>query len=545
MKRYLLAGLLFLAGTNLLSAQGQASSMPSVQIAREEQPPSAKPGPAALAATITAGDLRNHLTVLASDEYEGRETGTEGQRKAADYIARFFRSLGLPAIGEDESYFQSIAFTATSWENVSLEVNGQIYKHLWDFYSFPGTNSSLPSASYKEVLFLGYGIDDQGYSDYRGVDVKDKVLLVYPGEPLDADSVSYVTGTRQLSEWSSDWRKKLEAAHRNGAAAIFIIDYQIQKSIAEQRRFMLNPRLQIGRGEEPEGKYANNLFLSTTLAKEIMGKRMKKVIKARDGILATGKPASVKLKTKLTLQQDKRIRQVLGSNVLGYIEGSDPALKDEVVVVSAHYDHLGKKGEDIFNGADDNGSGTSTVLEVAQALAEAKKQGAGPRRSVLCLLVSGEEKGLLGSKYYVENPVFPLENTVADVNVDMVGRVDKKHADNPNYIYVIGSDRLSTQLHEINETANATYTQLELDYTYNADDDPNRYYYRSDHYNFAELGIPAIFYFNGTHDDYHRPSDTVDKINFEKMARIGQLVFHVTWELANRDERIQVDVPQK
>jgi Zn-dependent M28 family amino/carboxypeptidase len=139
-------------------------------------------------------------------------------------------------------------------------------------------------------------------------------------------------------------------------------------------------------------------------------------------------------------------------------------------------------------------------------------------------------------------PVFPLEQTVADVNVDMVGRVDQEHADNPNYIYVIGSDRLSTELHEINEKANAQYTQLELDYTYNAEDDPNRYYYRSDHYNFAERGIPSIFYFNGTHADYHRTSDTVEKINFDKMETIGQLVFHVVWELANRPDRIQVDV---
>ena len=217
-------------------------------------------------------------------------------------------------------------------------------------------------------------------------------------------------------------------------------------------------------------------------------------------------------------------------------------LKDEVIIVTAHYDHLGKKGDSVYNGADDNGSGTSTVLEISEAFAKAKEQGQGPRRSVLFMLVSGEEKGLLGSQYYAENPIFPLANTVANVNVDMVGRVDNKHKDNPDYIYVIGADRLSTALHEINETANATYCDLELDYTYNERDDPNRYYYRSDHYNFAEKGIPAIFYFNGTHKDYHKITDTVDKINFEKMAKVAKLIFHTTWELANRDERIKVDV---
>ena len=212
------------------------------------------------------------------------------------------------------------------------------------------------------------------------------------------------------------------------------------------------------------------------------------------------------------------------------------------MVVTAHYDHLGKRGDDVYNGADDNGSGTSTVLEVTQALVEAKKQGQGPRRSILCMLVTGEEKGLLGSQFYAEHPIYPIANTVANINVDMVGRVDKKYADNPNYVYVIGSDRLSTELHDINENANKKYTNLVLDYTYNEDDDPNRYYYRSDHYNFAEKGIPAIFYFNGTHADYHRTSDTIEKINFDKMAIIGKLVFHTAWQLANQDKRIEVNV---
>ena len=142
-------------------------------------------------------------------------------------------------------------------------------------------------------------------------------------------------------------------------------------------------------------------------------------------------------------------------------------------------------------------------------------------------------------------PIFPLEKTVADVNIDMVGRVDEKYKDNPNYIYVIGADKLSTDLHNINEEMNKNYTKLTLDYTYNDENDPNRYYYRSDHYNFAEKGIPAIFYFNGTHDDYHQPSDTIDKINFEKMSTIAKLAFYTAWEIANRDERLKIDSKKK
>jgi Zn-dependent M28 family amino/carboxypeptidase len=180
-------------------------------------------------------------------------------------------------------------------------------------------------------------------------------------------------------------------------------------------------------------------------------------------------------------------------------------------------------------------------LEIAEALAMAKEKGYGPRRSVLCLLVTGEEKGLLGSEFYSKYPIFPLENTMCNVNVDMVGRVDSKYENNPSYIYVIGSDRLSSDLHAINEAANQKYTQLTMDYTYNSEKDPNRYYYRSDHYNFAKNGIPSIFFFSGTHKDYHRTSDTVEKINFEKMEKVGKHIFHLTWELANRDDQIMVD----
>ena len=224
---------------------------------------------------------------------------------------------------------------------------------------------------------------------------------------------------------------------------------------------------------------------------------------------------------------------------MAYIEGSD--LKDELIILSAHYDHIGEHSGKIFNGADDDGSGTVAIMEIAEAFIKAKKDGNGPRRSILILNVSGEEKGLLGSKYYTNYPVFPLENTVANLNIDMIGRLDKKHADNENYIYIIGSDMLSTDLHEINEKANATYTQLELDYEFNTTKDPNRYYYRSDHYNFAKNNIPVIFYFNGVHEDYHKETDTVDKIIFSKMEKITRLVFYTAWELANKDKRIVVN----
>ena len=233
----------------------------------------------------------------------------------------------------------------------------------------------------------------------------------------------------------------------------------------------------------------------------------------------------------------KSNQTIRGENVLGYIEGSD--LKDELLIITAHYDHLGMHDSLIFNGADDDASGVSAALEIAEAFMLAKKSGNGPRRSILIMPVSGEEKGLLGSRYYTDNPIYPLENTVANLNIDMIGRLDDWH-DNGNYVYLIGSDRLSYDLHQVNEKMNSEHVGLDLDYRFNEEDDPNRYYFRSDHYNFAKNNIPVIFYFNGVHEDYHKPSDTIEKIDFEKIKVITKLVFLTAWEIANRDERIKL-----
>ncbi|AZJ35323.1 M28 family peptidase [Tenacibaculum singaporense] len=230
-------------------------------------------------------------------------------------------------------------------------------------------------------------------------------------------------------------------------------------------------------------------------------------------------------------------------NVVAFIKGTEKP--DEIVVISAHLDHEGVKNGEIYNGADDDGSGTVAILEIAEAFKQAADAGKGPKRSILFLHVTGEEKGLLGSKYYTENPIFPLANTVTNLNIDMIGRVDDRHKGNPNYVYLIGSDKLSTELHNISEAMNKKYTNIDLDYKYNDDNDPNRFYYRSDHYNFAKHNIPIIFYFNGTHADYHRPTDTPDKINYEMLENRARLVFHTAWEVANRENRVVVDKAAK
>lgn len=236
-----------------------------------------------------------------------------------------------------------------------------------------------------------------------------------------------------------------------------------------------------------------------------------------------------------------RGKEVATENVAAIIPGSE--FPNEYLVISSHLDHIGVRNGQVNNGADDDGSGTVSMLEIAEAFQQAVADGNGPRRSIVFLHVSGEEKGLLGSKYYTDQePLYPLAQTVANLNIDMIGRLDPKREDkDPKYIYLIGSDKLSTELHEISEAVNQATVNLKLDYTYNDEKDPNRFYYRSDHYNFAKNNIPIIFYFNGTHDDYHRPSDTPDKINYDMLKLRTELVFHTAWELANRDARIVVD----
>ena len=227
-------------------------------------------------------------------------------------------------------------------------------------------------------------------------------------------------------------------------------------------------------------------------------------------------------------------------NVAAIIEGTE--FPEEYIVISSHLDHIGMENGEINNGADDDGSGTVALLEIAQAFKMAEINGIGPKRTLVFLHVTGEEKGLLGSKYYTENPLYPLNKTMVNLNVDMIGRTDPKRIDkDPNYIYLIGADRLSQDLHDISEYANTKYTKLKIDYTFNDKKDPNRFYYRSDHYNFAKNNIPVIFYFSGTHEDYHKPGDTVDKIMYELLAKRTKLIFYTAWELANRSMRINLN----
>ncbi|MGB5419610.1 M28 family peptidase [Algibacter sp.] len=227
-------------------------------------------------------------------------------------------------------------------------------------------------------------------------------------------------------------------------------------------------------------------------------------------------------------------------NVLAYIEGSEKP--DEVIIISAHLDHLGVSDDGLINnGADDDGSGTVALMEMAQAFKMAKQKGFGPKRSILFLHLTAEEIGKRGSEYYVKHPVFLLNNTIANLNIDMIGRVDDAHKNNKDYLYLIGTDRLSKELHYISEKINYTFFNINLDYRFNAENDKNNYYERSDHYNFAFHDIPVIFYFNGEHKDYHKVTDTPDKIDYPLLERRTKLIFTTAWQIANQEHRLAID----
>jgi len=486
--------------------------------------------PTKYAKLITAEDAKKHLSILASDEYEGRETGKPGADKAAHYLENEFKRLGLQA-PVDGSYFLDIPLVENSLK-ITGTLNGQEIVNGKDFVAGRG---AIPDKTVNatEVAFIGYGTDAEiGTTDLSG-----KVLVWINEDKPEAGKTPNTS--YRMSNARMAVVKNLQSKN---PFLILAVNGEVAGLLKRMGGSVTGGRLSIKSDAAKPAASTNAPVLNVTaeLADQIIKSSGKKIADIKSGsaqIIQTDLHVTFKTETK----------DVKAVDVLGFMPGTD--LKDEVLVFSAHYDHIGlnPNGPDkVNNGADDDGSGTTGILEIAKAFAQAKKDGHGPRRSILFLGNVGEEKGLLGSEYYTDHPVFPLANTITDLNIDMIGRVGFDYIGKPdsaNYVYTIGSAMLSKELHQINEDANAKYTHLDQDYKYDDPNDPNRFYYRSDHYNFAKHGVPIIFYFNGVHADYHQPGDEVSKINFPLLAKRAQLVFYTGWELANRDKRPVVDAP--
>jgi hypothetical protein len=491
-------------------------------------------------ASITAADLRKHLSFLASKELGGRYTLSPSNGVAARYLAAQLEYYGYRGAAADGSYFQKVplAFRKVNQQGSSLTIDSsgssRSFKYGDDFLQEAQTGSAATG----QLAFVGYGISSpqNHHDDYSAVDARGKIVIEVSGIPDSLKGVKI-----------PDQESGSEAAASHGAAGEIIITppqfiliwSQLKGSMGEEQ-LSLPPKP--GRATPPA-------FPSVFAGPELI-KAISTLIGKDQAFLQSpgGKdvaPAALEASASITVKAELKEAPV-AQNVVGLLEGSDPALKDQYVAFSAHYDHLktGDGGE-VYTGADDDGSGTVSVLEIAQAFAISR-----PRRSILVIFHTGEEIGLLGSEYNTDySPVVPLDKIVADFNIDMVGRSRPGDDSDPrdarltdkNSLYIIGADRLSTELNRISEQTDQDTQRMRFDYTYNDDTNPERFYYRSDHYNYAKHGIPIIFYFTGVHADYHQPTDSVDKIDFNKMERIDRLVFATGWRVANLDHRLVVD----
>jgi len=476
------------------------------------------------ASVITAEGLKQKLTILAGPEMEGRETATAGERKAAAFIEEHFRKIGLKP-GNGDSYRQPFTVYQDILSEKKLMVNGKNYQ--WDQdYSFPMFMVSSGNWKHNSVVYVGNGTKDSAnnVNDFAGIDVKGKLVLIADvaanGKSLNTPSMSKMTLLRGM-----------------GAAGVLMVSSDFPRKTPSQ----LKGRMVIKAPAATAGSNDNG-FITGMISPEVAS-----ALVGRTFTMSFAEWKELPKGTYISETQvaaKKTTEALESSNVIGVLPGTDK--KDEYLFITGHYDHLGKIGDVIWYGADDDGSGTVSVMQMAEAFAAAAAKRKGPRRSIAFMAVSGEERGLLGSEYYSDHAIYPMDKTTANLNIDMVGRVDteRKTADTLNYVYVIGHDKLSSELPIINEGVNNLYTQLVLDYKFDDPKDKNRIYFRSDHYNFARKGVPILFFYDGMlQADYHKPTDTVDKINFPLMEKRVKMIFHTGWEMANRENMLKRDTP--
>ena len=498
---------------------------------------------------VTARQLKEHLTFIASDELEGRDTPSRGLDIAAMYIAQHLSAWGIKPAGDNGTYFQKFPLRRDKidLDNTRISLNNQSYAYGHDFL----TSLTAANISNANIVFAGNGwvIKSKNINPYEGIDVKDKVVVVVNSLPKG------ITFADLKGPVGGDWMSPAFYGQTNGAKAVInfptfgnlanwegsrwnqadkgSVEFGKNTSLIKIPTITLTPRALAGlfQGEKFS---AGNLFTKTMSGDPLESFDLKPTKRANVGI---------------ALKSDT----VNTQNVVGILEGSDPVLKNEYVAVGAHYDHVGTNpfapGEDkIWNGADDDGSGTVAVM----AIAEAMSKGARPKRSMLFIWHAGEEKGLWGSEYFADNPTVPIGSIITELNIDMIGRYqnpgDENHPQNKQLpkqgeIFAIGSKMMSTELGEVSESVNKAFLNINFNYKYDDPNDPEQFFYRSDHFNYAKKGVPIIFYMDGSHADYHQVTDSIEKINFEQMEKVTRTILATGWELANRPKRPTVDKP--
>ena len=502
--------------------------------------------------TIAAAQLKDYLTFIASDELEGRDTPSRGLDTAAKFLAMNLSRWGFKPAGDNGTFFQRIDLRRNRADTgqTKVEYNNRTLATGLDF--LPAGGSGNVSGA---LVFAGNGwyVKAKEIDAYKGIDPTGKIAVIFGTPNVRPRGISGA----DLGKAGEDSMNPSEYARRKGVVGlIYVPDFQY---LANWQRTRL---LVVERGSTVVAKFqpqSNPPLPSIVVSPEIAN------------ALFAGEPQSAavifnasygtSMPTPFAMRDQKRISMSLASttetvptqNVIAVWEGSDPMLKSEYVALGAHYDHVGTgcppNGTDnICNGADDDGSGTTALLGMAEALAQAQTR---PKRSILFVWHCGEEKGLWGSRYFTEYPTVPLNSIVAQINLDMIGRSRKADDTNsrndaltgPDSIYLIGSTMMSTELGELVNTVNKSFLNLTYDTKYDDPGDPNRFFFRSDHYNYARKGIPIIFFFDGVHEDYHRAGDHADKIDYEKMEKVTRTIYMTAWEIANRAQRLKVDKP--
>lgn len=501
---------------------------------------------------INTTQLRDYLSFIASDEMEGRDTPSRGLDITAKFLATNLARWGFKPAGDDGTYFQKIALRRDSIdkEQTRVTLNGQQLT-FGDDYIPAGRGGEAAGP----LVFAGNGwfIKSKAIDAYKEIDAKGKIVVIFtPPDGLPRGfSPADLSGKR-----GEDWIDPTDNARNHGAVGIIIVPGFQFLANWERNRTRMTERgaTTVEKFQPPSaaGPQLPTIIASPRLANLLMQGEKQNATALFDAASTGTMPVGFELngEKKLSITVVAKRDPISTQNVVAVFEGSDPVLKDEYVAVGAHYDHVGVgipvNGDAIYNGADDDGSGTTALLAMAEALAKASIR---PKRSVVFIWHAGEEKGLWGSRYFVENPTIPLDKIVTQLNIDMIGRSKKagdtnprnKSLTGPDEIYVIGSKMMSTELGALSESVNKGYLNLSFNYRYDDPNDPNRFFFRSDHFNYARKGIPIIFYFDGEHEDYHRPGDSADKIDYEKMQKVTRTVYTLLWELATRPARPAVD----
>ena len=507
---------------------------------------------------ITSAQLKDYLYFVASDLMEGRDTPSRGLDLTASFIAMNLSRWGVRPAGDNGTYFQKIALRRTKLNaaQTSAEIAGQTYRYGDDFLaqlSIPGVGGALMGAGTGPLVYVGNGwiIKAKNMDAYKGVDVKGKIMVVAgTGFPRGITFSDIGRGKR-----GEDWADPMTYALANGARGIIYIPgysnlafWNRTRQSAEERGSVVVEKFQ-----SPANPAATvpAIVASLPMLNTLMRGEKRSAADLYEKSMAGDAGAAFDLDPgkKATLNVAVQSDIVNTQNVIGIWEGSDPVLKNEYVAIGAHYDHVGVGtpvgGDAIYNGADDDGSGTVSVLAMAEAFAHSPR----PKRSIIFVWHCGEEKGLWGSRYFTENPTVPLNQIVTQLNIDMIGRSKPEGNTNPrnaslsaaNEIYVIGSKMMSTELGALSDRTNQSYLNINYNFKYDDPKDPNQFFFRSDHYNYARKGVPIIFYFDGEHEDYHRPGDEPSKIDYQKMERVARTIFLTGWEIASLPARPKVD----